>query len=312
MVKLKINIKTGIEKFIIMILKIVVLSFLFIFVAMYFKQTDTINKKEVTISSNDIKYYMDIADSNSKPLKQLNWKEIAAVEDVVNSKFDTYNKDLSSKIANGFYDNNGNLKDLKVVMQDLNLSDNDIIKAYEILEQLNRESYSLRTLKIGKNNSKDDFIASLKEGSIEDYKEYGILPSISIAQAILESSWGESELASQYNNYYGIKADKSWTGAVAKFSTGENYDDKIVANFRAYNSPAESIADFCEFLKNNKRYRENGVFSAGNYREQAAALQKAGYSTAKDENGNLIYADMLIDIIKENNLMVIDAEAQRQ
>lgn len=312
MVKSKKNLHNGLKKLLIILIKITVLSLIFIMIAMHFKKADNINQKEITISSADIKYYIDIADSNSKLLKQLNWKEIASIERVLNNKFDTYNKDSSNNIASKFYNSDGNLKDLKIVMQDLNLSDDDMIKAYEILEQLNRESYSLRTLKIGKDNSKDDFISALEEGSIHNYKKYGILPSIAIAQAILESSWGESELSSKYNNYYGIKADKSWKGEVAKFTTGENYNDKIVANFRAYESPEASISDFCNFLKENKRYRENGLFSAKNYIEQAEALEKAGYSTAKDEKGNLIYADMLIDIIKENNLMIIDSKAQRE
>lgn len=307
----KINNK-NVFKLFVNVLKIVVLSLAFIMVAMHFDKLKTINEKEVSISSDDIKYYIDIADNNSKSLKQLNWKEVASVERVINNKFDTYNKDVSNDIASKFYDNNGALKDYKTVLKDLNLTDEDTLKAYQIFEQLENDSYSLRTLKIGKNNEKDNFINSLKEGSIENYKRYGVLPSIAISQAILESSWGESDLATKYNNYYGIKADKSWKGEAVAFKTGENYNDKIVANFRAYKSPTESVEDFGDFLKSNKRYTENGVFSANSYREQAEALEKAGYSTAKDKDGNLIYADMLIDIIKENNLMVIDAEAQRE
>ena len=61
--------------------------------------------------------------------------------------------------------------------------------------------------------------------SYENYKEYGILPSITIAQAILESGWGKSQLALHHNNLFGIKADYRWSGAIATMVTKENYSD---------------------------------------------------------------------------------------
>ena len=144
----------------------------------------------------------------------------------------------------------------------------------------------------------------------ENYKSYGILPSITMAQAILESGWGESELAVEHNNIFGIKADSRWGGAVATMTTKENYDDVIEANFRKYDSVLQSIEDHGEFLHENERYRVNGIFDGNEYKSQAQALENAGYSTAEDENGDKIYADKLINVIQKYNLMIFDSKVK--
>ncbi|MDZ7542989.1 mannosyl-glycoprotein endo-beta-N-acetylglucosamidase, partial [Clostridium perfringens] len=132
-----------------------------------------------------------------------------------------------------------------------------------------------------------------------------------IGQAILESGWGESELSSRHNNIFGIKADASWNEEKVNMKTKENHNDVIVGDFRAYNNISSSIEDHGKFLWENERYAKNGLFEAKNYREQAQVLEDAGYSTAKDENGNLIYGDKLIRVIQENNLMIYDTKVQR-
>lgn len=151
-----------------------------------------------------------------------------------------------------------------------------------------------------------EFIKSIESGAKKNYKEYKILPSITIAQAILESGWGESKLSKSSNNLFGIKADNSWEGEVIESSTLENHNDRIIARFRRYNNVNESIYDHGKFLSENKRYEEHGVFKAKNYKEQAQALEDAGYSTKKDENGTPIYADMLINLIEGYNLQRLD------
>ena len=83
------------------------------------------------------------------------------------------------------------------------------------------------------------------------------------------------------------------------------------SKFRRYNDKGESIKDHAEFLSKNKRYRENGVFDSNTYIYQAKALEKAGYSTAIDENGNKVYAERLINLIRQYNLQLIDSEAQK-
>lgn len=153
---------------------------------------------------------------------------------------------------------------------------------------------------------KIEFLEKVSKEAINSYKKYGILPSITIGQAILESGWGKSELAVTHNNLFGIKADSRWNGAVATISTSENYNNSVVANFRKYNNINESIEDHGKFLYENSRYSEYGLFSAKDYEGQAQALEDAGYSTVKDENGTPIYADKLIFIIEKYNLVQYD------
>ncbi|WP_042277786.1 glycoside hydrolase family 73 protein [[Clostridium] dakarense] len=152
----------------------------------------------------------------------------------------------------------------------------------------------------------NDFIKKIESGAKKNYKKHKILPSITVAQAILESGWGESELAKKSNNLFGIKADNSWDGEFVEVSTLENHNDRINAKFRKYNHVNESIYDHGEFLTENKRYEENGLFKAKNYKEQAQVLEDAGYSTKKDKKGNPVYADMLISVIKRYNLQELD------
>ncbi len=151
-----------------------------------------------------------------------------------------------------------------------------------------------------------EFIKTIEKEAQKSYKEYGVFPSITIAQAILESGWGNSQLTKDSNNLFGIKADDRWKGKTIEVITTENYNDKITASFRKYNSIEDSIKDHAKFLQENKRYEENGVFDAENYKEQAQALEKAGYSTKQNSNGEYIYGDMLIEIIEKYRLYILD------
>ena len=155
-------------------------------------------------------------------------------------------------------------------------------------------------------SEKMSFIETISDGAISNYNKYGILPSITMAQAILESGWGNSELAVTHNNLFGIKADLRWNGAVATIATSENYNDSTIANFRKYDSINESIEDHGKFLYENSRYAEYGLFDGKTYKDQAQALEDAGYSTVKNENGEPIYADKLISLIEKYNLMQYD------
>ncbi len=122
------------------------------------------------------------------------------------------------------------------------------------------------------NEEENSFINLILDGAIENYKEYKILPSITIGQAILESGWGKSELAVSHNNLFGIKADSRWDGAVAAINSKENYNDSYISNFRKYDSIEESIEDHGRFLFDSDRYRDNGLFEGKTYIEQAQAL----------------------------------------
>ncbi|MEG0198818.1 MAG: hypothetical protein RR676_16950, partial [Acinetobacter sp.] len=98
----------------------------------------------------------------------------------------------------------------------------------------------------------------------------------------------------------------SWDGKVTEVITTENYSDKVVAKFRKYNSLEDSIKDHAKFLKENKRYEEGGLFLSDDYKEQAQSLENAGYSTKKNESGESIYADMLVDLIERYKLNLMD------
>lgn len=170
------------------------------------------------------------------------------------------------------------------------------------IEVTNKQVYSNTYI----DNEKSIFIETLLGGAINNYNKYGILPSITMAQAILESGWGSSELAVTHNNLFGIKADSRWSGAIATIATSENYNDSTMANFRKYDSIDESIEDHGKFLYENSRYSEYGLFHGKDYKEQAQSLEDAGYSTVKNENGEPIYADKLISLIEKYNLMQYD------
>ncbi|WP_097026192.1 glycoside hydrolase family 73 protein [Clostridium peptidivorans] len=149
----------------------------------------------------------------------------------------------------------------------------------------------------------DNFINSIKNGAIASMRKHGVLASITIAQAILESSWGNSTLAKESKNLFGVKAIGGWRGAKKSYATYEYYNGKktlINDYFRVYNSYAESIEDHALFLVNNSRYKQNGFFSAKDYVGQANALQQAGYATAPN------YAQQLIALIKQYNLSKYD------
>ena len=264
------------------------------------------NKKEF-ISSESINNYIEYVDSFSGWRKQLNWKEVAAIDGIKNIDFNNINKKKIEEICKWFYDEDNNIKDYEKVIEGQNFTDKERKKAEKNLKNLSE--VSLRNIRGDSDKEKDKLIENMKSISIDNYKKSGVLPSVTISQAILESNWGKSELSAKYNNYFGIKASAGWNGKIATFSTKENYNDTIKANFRAYDSLEESVNDLGNFLNVNSRYRKHGLFDGKNYIEQAQALEDAGYSTKKNSKGEAIYADLLIELIKDNNLMIIDSEA---
>ena len=142
------------------------------------------------------------------------------------------------------------------------------------------------------------FIDSVAPAAQRVAASSGVMPSIILAQAALESGWGKSSIG---NNLFGIKAGKNWKGATKSVGTHEYEGGKrvnVTAAFRDYGSIDESIADHSKLLQ-NKRY--SAVRAAGNYREAAQALQAAGYATDPK------YAQKLIQIIEQYGLDQYDA-----
>ncbi|WP_061777623.1 glucosaminidase domain-containing protein, partial [Lacticaseibacillus pantheris] len=149
-----------------------------------------------------------------------------------------------------------------------------------------------------------DFIESVESGAIAGWQKYGVLPSVTVAQAILESGWGSSSLSTQAHNLFGIKADPSWTGAKVNYPTQEYVNGQYVTindYFRAYANNSDSVEDHGAFLKDNSRY--NNLIGNTDYRSVAKDLQADGYATAPT------YAQSLIGLIEMYNLTALDSIA---
>ena len=131
----------------------------------------------------------------------------------------------------------------------------------------------------------------------------GILASLTIAQAILESGWGKSELAVNANALFGIKADSRWDGRVYSTATKECYDGinltTVDALFRTYDSWADSIADHSAFLTRSSRY--TAVIGELDYKTACTTIHAAGYAT------DPTYAEKLISLIERYDLAAYDA-----
>lgn len=151
--------------------------------------------------------------------------------------------------------------------------------------------------------TRKDYIALYNSLAVKIAGEAGLFPSVILAQAIIESNNGNSLLASQYKNHFGIKAGGSWTGKSVNLNTREVIGGSSVTiadNFRVYDTVEGSYKDWAEFLQVNPRYKNAGVFTATTPMQQAEALQRAGYAT--DPN----YASIITSVIEHENLGAFD------
>lgn len=144
-------------------------------------------------------------------------------------------------------------------------------------------------------NKTEEYIEKYKEIAIAEMHMYAIPASITLAQGILESGNGESRLAIEGNNHFGIKCNTDWKGERIYED-----DDKKNECFRKYNKVFESFRDHSIFLSKRDRYQFLFNESPTDYRAWAKGLKKAGYAT------NPNYADRLIDIIEEYDLYQYD------
>ncbi|MBU5487615.1 glycoside hydrolase family 73 protein [Clostridium sp. MSJ-8] len=178
-----------------------------------------------------------------------------------------------------------------------------LLIAIIVLLQLTFTSYQVNA--DDKNTSEcQDFIESIVPEAIEGYKEYKILPSLTIAQAILESSWGKSALTIEANNLFGIKAYDDWTGTSIPKPTKEYIKGSFVvicANFKVYQSRDESIKDH-NYLLSSDRYKL--VREASNYVDACYAIYNCGYASSPN------YSNSLIKIIDNYKLYNYDTLAK--
>nr|WP_288564620.1 glucosaminidase domain-containing protein [uncultured Romboutsia sp.] len=266
--------------------------------------------KHIDKNRIDVSKYITLVDEVSENKVQVNWKYVVSIIAVENkNKIKNISDDKIKNTANLFIeksDNGYKLNSLDNVLNKLNFTDKENERVNDYIDQL--KYFGLTPYRLKEDSKYTKFIEEIKDEAIKNYKEYKILPSITIAQAILESSWGESDLAQIYNNLFGIKADSSWKGEYVTLETFEFYDTKIEDKFRVYSNKNQSIKDHAKFLVDNQRYKKYGVFEAKTYIEQAYALQNAGYSTAEDNSGQKRYAKDLIELIRQYNLQLIDSE----
>lgn len=145
------------------------------------------------------------------------------------------------------------------------------------------------------------FIVAIAPAAVRDARESGVLASLTIAQAALESDWGRSSLARDGKNLFGIKgvgeagSGLYWT---REYSGGEWI--RVQARFRHYHDWIGSIRDHSQLLQ-KPRYRR--VVGAGDYRTACREIEAAGYATDPG------YAEKLIDLIEHYKLHQYDEEA---
>ncbi|KXK46543.1 MAG: glucosaminidase domain-containing protein [Bacteroidetes bacterium] len=144
----------------------------------------------------------------------------------------------------------------------------------------------------------EEYIAKYREDAIKDMVKTGVPACITLAQGILESESGNSKLAQEANNHFGIKCHKEWEG-----KTFHQDDDARDECFRKYSTVLESYDDHSDFLKTRSRYAFLFELDVTDYKGWAHGLKKAGYAT------NPNYAHKLIDLIERYNLEAINNEA---
>ena len=155
---------------------------------------------------------------------------------------------------------------------------------------------SLISQPVARNQAYTGYIEKYRDIAVRKMHEYKIPASITLAQGLLESGIGNSELAVNANNHFGIKCHKEWTGMTYTMD-----DDAKDECFRKYASAEESFNDHSLFLTSRPRYA--GLFSLDirDYKGWAHGLKSAGYAT------NPRYAEILIRIIEENELYLYDS-----
>lgn len=140
--------------------------------------------------------------------------------------------------------------------------------------------------------------------AMEQMKRYGIPASVTLAQGILESRNGQSELSQLGNNHFGVKASKSW------LKNGGDYlvytDDKPNEKFCKYATVGDSYEHHSKILKNSSRYSQCFKLSPDDYEGWTKGIERGGYAT----NGG--YAASLQKIIEINGLQKYDQQVMRE
>lgn len=152
------------------------------------------------------------------------------------------------------------------------------------------------------NGDNELYIERYQHLAIEEMERSGVPASIKMAQALLESGAGASDLANRANNHFGIKCGGSWSG-----KTYKKHDDEFTmlglpkkSCFRRYASAEESFRAHSDFLRNNRRYHELFDYDITDYKRWARGLKQAGYATSPT------YHKKLIALIERHDLDRLD------
>jgi LysM repeat protein len=143
----------------------------------------------------------------------------------------------------------------------------------------------------GQRMTPEQYIATYKDAAVAEMKRLGVPASIILAQGILETECGNSDLVRRSNNHFGIKCKSTWTGESVRHT-----DDAPNECFRKYNSAADSYKDHSDYLYNTPRYASLFKLPSTDYRGWAYGLKAAGYAT------NPRYPQILISNIEKYNL----------
>lgn len=270
-------------------------------------------KKSIKIDGLDTLKYIEITKEVCDNKFNLNWREIAAIAVVENNNsfLNIKNEDIEHTAKIFIKTSTNEVFSLEEVLKKLNFTTKEKRRVYKYIEEIKNCKINLPK-DIKGEDYQINFINEILEGSIYNYEKYNIMPSVTIAQAIIESNWGKSELAIAGNNLFGIKADGKYKGETISFKTKEFYNVVIDGYFRKYKNKNQSIKDHGIFLNENKRYKDHGFFKEKNYKNQCLSLENAGYSTAENYNGEKIYADVLIELIESYKLYLIDIQVENK
>lgn len=135
--------------------------------------------------------------------------------------------------------------------------------------------------------------------------QYGIkVHSPIIAQAILESGWGQSKLAATYHNYFGLTCGTGWTGKSVNMATWEEYTPGVKTNitqyFRVYDSMADGVKGYFDFIQYPRYSNLKGVTDPQKYTE---LIKADGYATASN------YVSAVMGLVKSYNLTLYDTQS---
>jgi len=146
------------------------------------------------------------------------------------------------------------------------------------------------------------YIEQYKELAIIEMHRSGVPASITLAQALIETNAGRSDLALKANNHFGIKCKRTWNGDTYYHEDDDLNDkgDLIASCFRAYGSDFESYADHSNFLRTKENYMPLFLLDRYDYKNWAHGLKNSGYAT------NPKYAEMLIIKIETFGLDIYD------